>query len=130
MAARRDRSKHGGGELILIQEHILFEEIYTTDFSIAEKAELIAITIDSLLFACCYRQPSSADVTLITKLDCLLDRYPSTSPIICGDFNVYESTWLQSSHTSSAGQQHWTFVNLEAYINGSTFQLDLMQFWM
>ena len=24
-------------------------------------------------------------------------------------------------------QQHWTFVNLEAYINWSTFQLDLMQ---
>jgi len=103
VAARWDRSKHGGSVLILIQEHILFEEIYTTDFSIAEKAELIAITIDSLLFACCYRQPSSADVTLITKLDCLLDRYPSTSPIICGDFDVHESTWLQSSHTSSAG---------------------------
>ena len=103
VAARRDRSKHGGGVLILIQEHILFEEIDTTDFSVAEKAELVAITFNSLLFVCCYRQPSSADVTLITKLDRLLDRYPSISPIICGDFNVHESTWLQSGHTSSAG---------------------------
>ena len=80
--ARRDKSKHGYGILILIQEHnILFEEISTTDFSIAEKGELVAITINSLLFVCCYRQPSFADVTLITKLDRLLDRYPSTSPI-------------------------------------------------
>ena len=86
VAARQYRSKHGSGILILIQEHVLFEEIDTTDFSIAEKAELVAITINSLLFVCCYRKPSSADVTLITKLDRLLDRYPSTSPIICGDF--------------------------------------------
>ena len=43
------------------------------------------------------------DVTLLTNLDHLLDKYPSMSSVICGDFNVHESTWLHSSHSSSAG---------------------------
>ena len=71
--------------------------------SIAERAELVAIISHSLLFVCCYRQPSSMDVTLLTNLDHLLDTYPTVSPVICGDFNVHESTWLHSSHTSSTG---------------------------
>ena len=103
VAARRDRSKHGGGVLILTREHILFQEINTTAFSIAERVELVAIISHSFLFVCCYRQPSSVDVTLLTNLDHLLDTYPAVSPAICGDFNVHESTWLHSSHTSSAG---------------------------
>ena len=64
------------------------EEIDANDFSTTERAELVAITINSLLFDCCYHQPSSTDVTLITNSDRLLDGYPSTLPIICGDFNV------------------------------------------
>lgn len=43
------------------------------------------------------------DVTLLTNLDQLLHKYPSMSPVIRGDFNVHESTWLHSSHTSSTG---------------------------
>ena len=103
VASRRDRSKYGGGVLILIREHILFKEIDTTAILIAEKAELVAIISHSLLFVCCYRQPSFVDVTLLTNLDHLLDKYPSMLPDICGDFNVHESTWLHSSHSSSAG---------------------------
>ena len=71
--------------------------------SVAEKAELVAIRVHFFLIVCCYRQPSSIDVTLLTNLDHLLDKYPLLSPVICGDFNVHESTWLHSSHTSSAG---------------------------
>ena len=81
-----------------------FEETDTTAFSIAERAELVAIISHSFLFVCCYcQQPSSVDVTLLTNLNHLLDIYPPVSPVICGDFNVHESTWLHSSHTSSAG---------------------------
>lgn len=127
MVARRGRSKHGGGVLILIREHILFEETDTTDFSVAEKVELVAITINSLLFVCCYRQPSSADVTLITKLDHHVDRYPSTSPETLMFINLLG--YNPSTHRVLV-QQHWTFVNLEVYINWSTFQLDSMQFWI
>ena len=49
VAARRDRSKHGGCVLILIREHILFEEIDTAAISIAERAKLVAIISHSLL---------------------------------------------------------------------------------
>ena len=85
VAARRDRSKHGGGILILIQEHILFEEIDTAAFSTAESAT------HSLLFVCCYRQPSSADMTLITNLDHLLDTYPSVCKV--GLVSFYTTCW-------------------------------------
>ena len=134
MATRRDRSKHGDGVLILIQEHILFEEVDTTEISIAEKAELVAIISHSLLIVCCYRQPSSVDVTVLTNLDHLLDKYPSLSPVICGDFNVHESTWLHSSHTSSAGTATLDFcesrglhqlVNFPTRLNAIKF-LDLV----
>ena len=65
VTTRRDRSKHGGGILILIQEHILFEEVDTAAISVAEKAELVTIISHSFLFG----QPSSVDVTLLTNLD-------------------------------------------------------------
>ena len=72
----------------------------TTVFSIVEKAELVAIRGQSFKIVCCYRQPSSVDVTLLYNLDHLLDKHPLLSSFICGDFNVHEST---SNHTSSAG---------------------------
>ena len=103
VAARRDRTKHGGGVLILVQETVLFEEIDTSIIAIPEKAELVAVSCYDTLFICCYRQPSSTDTTLLTCLDNLLDKYGSMPPVICGDFNVHESSWLHSTHTSSAG---------------------------
>ena len=33
----------------------------------------------------------------------LLDSNNLLSPVICGDFNVHETSWLNSSHTSTAG---------------------------
>ena len=81
VAARRDRSKHGSGVLILLREVILFKEISTAVFSIAEKAELVAVRVQSFIIVCCYRQPSSVDVTLLNNLDHLLDKYPSLSPV-------------------------------------------------
>ena len=69
---------------------------------IVERAELLTIVSYFFLFVCCYCQPSSVDVTLLTDLDHLLDTYPSVSPVICGYFNGHKSCWLHSSHTSSA----------------------------
>ena len=83
-----------------IQSHILFEEVDTAEILVAEKAELVAIISHSFLFVCCYHQPSSVDVTLLTNLYHLLDKYPLMSFVIC---DIHESTWLHSSHTSSAG---------------------------
>ena len=99
VAARRDR---GGEVLILAQKAILFEEIDTSTIAVLETAELVAISCYDTLFVCCYRQPSPSDTTLLTCLDTLLDKH-SLPPVICGDFNVHESSWLHSTHTSSAG---------------------------
>ena len=102
VAARRDRSRHGGGVLILAQEAILFEEIDASTIAVPETAELVAISCYDTLFLCCCCWPSPSDTTLLACLDTLLDKH-SLPPVICGDFNVHESSWLHSTHTSSAG---------------------------
>ena len=103
VASRRDRSRHGGGVVIMTQENFLFDEIDTTAVSLPEVSEIVAISHREFLIVCCYRQPSASDLTLFCRLDKLLDSNISLSPVICGDFNVHKATWLNSSHTSTAG---------------------------
>ena len=103
VAARRDRSLHGGGVIIMVHESILFDEVDTTAISVPELSEVVAIHHQDLLLVCCYRQPSSNDLTLFRQLDLLLDSNTSLSPVICGDFNVHEASWLHSPHTTAAG---------------------------
>ena len=100
MAARHGRSQHGGGVIIMVLENILFDKIDTTAVSIPE---VVAIKYCEFLIVCCYRQPSTNNLTLFSQLNMLLDSNNLLSPVICGDFNVHETSWLNSSHTSTAG---------------------------
>ena len=123
MAARRDRSKHDGGVLILIQEHILFEEIDTGTIWIAERAESVAIVSHSLLFVCCYRLDVLTWITFwIHMLQC---HRLFVEILMSMNLPGCISTTLQA-----LAQQHWIFANPEVYINGSTFQFGLMPFWI
>ena len=103
VATRRDRSKHGGGVVVMVRETILFDEVDTTTISSPGVSEIVAIRHCGFLIVCCYRQPSANDLTLFQQLDTLLDSNVSGSPVICEDFNVHEASWLHSSHTSAAG---------------------------
>ena len=102
MASRWDRSQHGSGVIIMVQENILFDKIDTTAISLPEVSEIVAISHREFLIVCCYRQPSASDLTLFSQLDKLLVSNTSLSPVI-RDFNVHEASWLKSSHTSTAG---------------------------
>ena len=97
--------------IILAQDCIVFDEIDTSSFSVAGVAEFVAISCNGIIFICCYRHPLATDTTLLTNLDSLLNQNTSLSPIICGDFNVHESVWLQSFHTSSAGTATMDFCD-------------------
>jgi len=103
VAAHSDRSQHGGGVIIMVQENIFFDEIDTTAVSIPELSEVVAIKYCEFLIVCCYRQPSTNNSTLFSQLDMLLDSNNLLFPVICGDFNAHETSWLNSSHTSTAG---------------------------
>ena len=89
--------------IIMVRENILFDEIDTTIISLPEVSEVVAIKYCEFLIVCCYRQPSANDLTLFSQFDKLLGSNNSLSPVICGDFNVHETSWLNSSHTSTAG---------------------------
>ena len=103
VASRRDRSRHGGGVVIMVQENFLFDEIDTTAVSLPDVPKIVAISHREFLIVFCYRQPSISDLTLFCQLVKLLDSNTSLSPVICSDFNIQEATWLNSSHTSTAG---------------------------
>ena len=89
--------------IIMVQENILFDEIDTSTISLPEVSEVVAISYSEFLIVCCYCQPSASDITLFGHLDKLLDSNTSLSPVICGDFNVHEASWLHSSHISTVG---------------------------
>lgn len=116
VAARRDRSRHDSGVIIMVQEKILFDEIDTMAISLPEVSEIVAINYRELSIVCCYRQPSPSDLTLFCQLDKLLDSNTSLSPVICGDFNVHEVSWLNSSHLQLA-LLLWTLASPGDYTN-------------
>ena len=55
VASHRNRSQHGGGMIIVIQENILFDEIDATAVSLPEVSEIVAISHHEFLIVCCYR---------------------------------------------------------------------------
>ena len=114
---------YGGGVLILAMETILFDKIDTSTISTPEEAEVVVISCSRILIVCCYLQPSSIDTTLLACLHILLDKHCSMSPAICGDLNIHESSWLYSTHKSSAGTATLDFCesrNLQQLIDFPT----------
>ena len=87
----------------MARDSCLFDEIDTSAIATPSTAELVTIVSHGLLIVCCYRQPSQYDISLISSLDTLLDNHQHLIPFICGDFNVYEQSWLSSTHSSAAG---------------------------
>ena len=63
MGARLDQSQHGGGVIIMVLENILCDEIDKTTISLPEVSEVVAISYREFMIVCCYRQPSTSDVT-------------------------------------------------------------------
>ena len=121
MSSRHNRTKHGGGVIILIKDCLLFDEIDTSSLSVARVTELVTISCNGIIFICCYFQPSATDSTLLTSLDSLLNQNVLLSPVVCGDFNVHESVWLQSSHTFSAGTATMDFCDSRGFHQLITF---------
>ena len=99
----------------MVHKTVLFDEIDTTTISLPHVSEIVAISHCGFLIVCCYRQPSANDLTLFQQLDQLLDSNVSGSPVICGDFNVHEASWLHSSHTSAAGTAALEFCECRGF---------------
>ena len=97
----RDRSRHGGGALIVVQN----------DLKVLPRSDLnsfcdellwleMSTSIGPLLFGVFYHPPSQSDVDILALNNCLLSvaRYPI---ILCGDFNVPSIDWSVTFPTTT-----------------------------
>jgi len=89
IAARGDRTKHGGGMIILIKDCLLFEEIDTLSLSVARVAELVTISCNGIIFICCYSGAAPSHLHLLDTLQTRVEHMnDSKFPSLCDRRNA------------------------------------------
>ena len=68
IAARYDRSRHGGGVIIFSQDHLLVDEIKCDKWCISEEAEIVGIEFAGCVGFGCYTQSSETAPRLFSAL--------------------------------------------------------------
>ena len=99
---RRDRSRHGGGVLIIVRDDLKCLPRNDLNCFCNELLWLeISTSIGPLLFGVFYRPPSQSVADILALNNCLLSiaRYPI---ILCGDFNVPTIDWSVTFPTLSS----------------------------
>ena len=108
--ARADRTKHGGGVIIMAREDVLCDTYPVEKYYVQGKAEMCAVTIPGgspTTLVCVYTQPSATDTTLIKQLELLYEditKDKKQQALMVGDFNAHEENWLNSAKTDAAGK--------------------------
>ena len=111
--AKRWRSAHGGGLLILAQDHLLCDPFGMDDYHVDESVELIAMQYGGVVYIAGYSNKSSVCVVMIDVLKQLKEDHPLLKFVIVGDFNIHNECWLHSvSGTDTAGELMEEFAQL------------------
>ena len=103
VAARHDRTCHGGGVLLLCRDHLFVNTLDRRQYYVSGTSEIIGVLCQGTVIVCLYRQPSRSDLTLIDSLTEFRSAHSHHPLIVVGDFNVQEQEWLGSPYTSSVG---------------------------
>ena len=98
MAARKHRTCHGGGVLLLCRDCLLVDAINCADFYVVGSCKFVAVCFRNIAILCIYGQPSDSDITVIDSLLGFRAAY-QLPMIIMGDFNVHNQDWLSSTHS-------------------------------
>jgi len=105
---RRDRTAFGGGIAVWVKEGIAYRHLSQLDEPDHEMLWVSVKPSRSARITLCagYRPPSQADTSFMEHLDSVLAAQTNngSDTILAGDFNVHNTEWLGSSHTSTAGQ--------------------------
>ena len=105
--ARTDRTKHGGGVIILCDKYP------TEKYNVRERSEIWTVNISGsgtacpMTMVCVYTKPSTSNTTLIEQLELLYDDIredDEQQALIVGDFNAHEEEWLKSNTTDARGK--------------------------
>ena len=116
VVCKRWRSKHGGGLLILAEEHLLCDPLdqkLMDKYHIDEAAELIGMKYGGVTYIDAYSSKSTLAKQLVGVLHRLRKDMPNDKFVIVGDFNVHNKDWIISeSDTDEAGEMLEEFTQL------------------
>ena len=116
VVAKRWRSKHGGGLLILSKEHLLCDPLDLKAYHIEEAAELIGMRFGGVTYIDAYSNQSELCKQMVAVLKRLRADLPVDKLVILGDFNIHNEGWLHSvSGTDAAGELMEEFVQLNGF---------------
>jgi hypothetical protein len=112
--ARRDRTKHGGGVLILGLATLLVDELDLDQYYTAGLSEIVGIEFQDFQVFGAYTQNSAAAPVLFESL-CKIresDEYGSKKSLFLMDANAHHEEWLGSTSTDAAGECALAFSEL------------------
>lgn len=114
VGARFDRSSHGGGVIILAQEHLLVDSVDVSDYCQAENSEIVAVRVAGVTLFACYTNNTDNAPHLLEALEQFKLKNPDDVTVFIGDFNVHNTSWLISStdDANKAGERAQEFAAL------------------
>ena len=125
VVVRFDRTKHGGGVMILALDHILLDAVKCDKWCKRKSAEIIGVETKDWALLGCYTQNSRTSPDLFAALseirDC--DRFCNKKLMFFMDANAHHSTWLGSTSTDRAGKVAKQFAQdygMEQYVDFPT----------
>ena len=141
VAARYDRSVHGGGVIIFSQDHLLVDRIKCDKWCISEKAEIVGIEFAGCAVFGCYTQSSETAAILFSALREIRTskKFKNKKLIFCMDANSHHRDWLGSKYTDAAGKAARTFtldygmkqfIDFPTHSKGNILDLIISDLWL
>jgi hypothetical protein len=112
VVVRLDRSRHGGGLLVLAENHRLVDAIDVSHNNTVNKAEMVCVDYMGSRVVLCYTQKSATAGVLFDALEVLRLNTPDKKLLVVGDFNAHNQEWLVSTHTDEAGVRAHAFSEM------------------
>jgi hypothetical protein len=109
---RCDRSKHGGGLIILAQDHMLVDVLDLAEWHVPDCREMVGIKYAGADMLLCYTPQSSTAPMLFEALEEYRLKHSHRKLVLLGDFNCHSQSWLGSKTTDRGGQMAQEFSEM------------------
>ena len=112
VSARKDRTQHGGGVMIMSADHILVNELDMSNFYEAETAEIIGVEFGGYHMFDGYTQNSKSAPKMFEQFKRIKqsEAFSGKRSMFCCDANAHSEEFLDSEHTDLGGKcaQHFS----------------------
>jgi hypothetical protein len=112
VAARLDRTRNGGGLMLMCEDHLLVDTVDCSAFNTPGQAEMICVDFLGQYWVDCYTPSSQLAPVLFKACTDFRNAHPLQRMNFFGDFNSHHEEWLISSKTDAAGRCAKEFAEL------------------